>query len=67
MKDKLVRYHHKAAYYKFKKVCIGCSIFVVSSILVALPISFGLNMVKANEIAKTEKANTNLNVEYLHF
>ncbi len=67
MKDKLVRYHHKAGYYIFKKVCIGCSIFVVSSVLIALPISFGLNMVKANESAKTEKVETNLNTNYLHF
>ncbi len=67
MKDKLVRYHHKAGYYIFKKVCIGCSIFVVSSVLIALPISFGLNMVKANESAKMEKADTNVNVDYLHF
>ena len=67
MKDKLVRYNHKAGYYIFKKLCIGCSIFVVSSVLIALPISFGLNMVKANESAKIEKADTNVNVNYLHF
>ena len=67
MKDKLVRYNHKAGYYVFKKVCVGCSIFVLSSVLIALPISFGLNMVKANEISKTEKNSVSLDTNYLHF
>jgi hypothetical protein len=54
MKDKLVRYNHKAGYYVMKKFAIGASVLVASSILIALPISFGLNMVKSSEVAKTE-------------
>lgn len=67
MKDKLVRYHHKAAYYMFKKVIIGCSVLVVSSVLIALPISFGLNLVKSNEAAKTVKSEYKNQTNLLHF
>ncbi len=62
MKDKLVRYHHKAGFYVMKKICIGASAAVATSILIALPLSFGLNMVKSSEIAKTDIENKN-NVE----
>jgi len=55
MKDKLVRYNHKAGFYVAKRFAIGASIVVASSILVALPISFGLNMIKSSEVAKVEE------------
>jgi hypothetical protein len=61
MKDKLVRYNHKAGFYIMKKFAIGASVVVFSSILVALPISLGLNMVKAGQVAKTEPSETSIN------
>ncbi|MFA6666789.1 MAG: hypothetical protein WCS51_00265 [Bacilli bacterium] len=67
MKDKLVRNHHKAGYYMMKKICVGASIVVASSVLIALPLSFGLNMVKSSEIAKAEESKTVTNIDYLHF
>ncbi len=67
MKDKLVRYNHKAIYYTFKKVFICCSAIVATSILIALPISLGLNLVKANENTNNIKTNVNTNVELLRF
>ena len=49
MKDKLVRYGHKKPYYIIKKCVIGCSIVVASSVLIALPLSYGVNKVKQQE------------------
>jgi|GEM_PF-2405170 hypothetical protein len=68
MKDKLIRYHHKAGFYVMKRVCIGTSIVVASSILIALPLSFGLNMIKSNEVANsTDYTDTNTNSVLLKF
>ena len=54
MKDKLVKYHHKAVYFYFKKVGICFSIFVGASVLVAVPVSIAAS-IRANEINNTEK------------
>ena len=51
MKDKLVKYHHKAVYFYFKKVGICFSIFVGASVLVAVPVSIAAS-IRANEINK---------------
>ncbi len=64
MKDKLVKYHHKAVYFYFKKVGICFSIFVGASVLVAVPVSIAAS-IRANEVnhneEKTEqKAEANL-------
>ena len=39
MEDKLVKYHHKALYFYFKKIGICFSVFLGTSVLVAIPIS----------------------------
>ena len=57
MKDKLVRYHHGAFYYAIKKLCIGTSIVVATSVLIAIPLSFGLNLVKSNQISDVSNIN----------
>lgn len=57
MTDKLVRYHHKRGFYMMKRVAIGTSIVVGASVLIALPLSFGLNLVKSNEVV--QKADNN--------
>lgn len=54
MKDKLVKYHHKAVYFYFKKVGICFSIFVGASVLVAVPVSIAAS-IRANEINSAEK------------
>lgn len=61
MKDKLIRYNHKAGYYVMKRCAIGASIVVASSILIALPLSFGINMVKSNQNEIVEPSNTETN------
>ena len=58
MKDKLVKYHHKAVYFYFKKVGICFSIFAGASILVAVPVSIAAT-IRANEVNQSEKANEN--------
>ena len=54
MKDKLVKYHHKAVYFYFKKVGICFSIFAGASVLVAVPVSIAAS-IRANEIKKKKK------------
>ncbi len=58
MKDKLVKYHHKAVYFYFKKVGICFSIFAGASILVAVPVSIAAT-IRANEVSKSENTNEN--------
>lgn len=54
MKDKLVKYHHKAVYFYFKKVGVCFSIFIGASVLVAVPVSIAAS-IRANEVKNTEK------------
>lgn len=49
MKDKLVRTGHKKGYYFFKRCAVGASIVLASSILIALPLSYGVNKVQQSE------------------
>ena len=44
MEDKLVKYHHKAVYYYFKKAGICFSIFLGTFVAVAIPISVAAGM-----------------------
>lgn len=53
MKDKLVKYHHKAVYFYFKKVGICFSIFAGASVLIAVPVSIAAT-IRANEVNKTD-------------
>ena len=65
MKDKLVKYHHKAVYFYFKKVGICFSIFVGASVLVAVPVSIAAS-IRANEINNAEKKVENQNERKLY-
>ncbi|MFA6755187.1 MAG: hypothetical protein WCR97_01575 [Bacilli bacterium] len=70
MKDKLVRYHHKTMYYIVKKAGIGLSCIVGSCVLLALPLSIGLNAVKENEKSQSiseQKNDTNVDIKVLSF
>ena len=44
MEDKLVKYHHKALYFYFKKIGICFSVFLGTSVLVAIPISIAASI-----------------------
>lgn len=57
MKDKLVKYHHKAVYFYFKKAGICFSIFVGASVLVAVPVSIAAS-IRANEVKETNDTTT---------
>lgn len=57
MKDKLVKYHHKAVYFYFKKAGICFSIFVGASVLVAVPVSIAAS-IRANEVKETSDTAT---------
>lgn len=48
-KDKLVKFNHKASYYRLKKCAISFAILLGASISVAVPISITLGNVKAKE------------------
>ena len=53
MEDKLVKYHHKAVYFYFKKAGICFSIFIGAFVAVAIPISVAAGM--RNTINQTEE------------
>lgn len=55
MEDKLVKYHHKAVYYYFKKAGICFSIFVGAFVAVAIPVSIAASM--RNTVVETNKDN----------
>lgn len=62
MEDKLVKYHHKAVYYYFKKAGICFSIFVGAFVAVAIPISIAAGMrssvVESNKDTNADKDST---------
>lgn len=43
MRDKLVKYHHKGIYYRFKKIGVACSFVVGAAIAFAVPVSISLH------------------------
>lgn len=55
MEDKLVKYHHKAVYYYFKKAGICFSIFIGAFVAVAIPVSIAASM--RNTVVETTKDN----------
>ncbi len=57
MEDKLVKYHHKAVYYYFKKIGICFSIFIGASVLVAIPVSVAATI--RNQEAQDSKKEEN--------
>lgn len=61
MEDKLVKYHHKAVYYYFKKAGICFSIFIGAFVAVAIPISVAAGM--RNTINQTEEQDKETETE----
>ena len=57
MEDKLVKYHHKAVYYYFKKIGICFSIFIGASVLVDIPVSVAATI--RNQEAQDSKKEEN--------
>ena len=65
MEDKLVKYHHKAVYYYFKKAGICFSIFLGAFVAVAIPISVAAGMrntVTAEDSDKDSEKNTQISL-----
>ena len=63
MEDKLVKYHHKAVYFYFKKIGIFFSIFVGAAVLVAIPVSVAATLrsqeaIETKQEQKAEEGNT---------
>ena len=56
MEDKLVKYHHKALYFYFKKIGICFSVIFGSAVLVAIPVSIAAS-VKSQQIKKAAEEN----------
>lgn len=68
MEDKLVKYHHKAVYYYFKKAGICFSIFLGAFVAVAIPISVAAGM--RNTVTTEDSDNdseTNTQISLLSF
>ena len=65
MEDKLIKYHHRAVFYYFKKIGISFSIFLGAFVAVAIPVSIAAavnsaainNEDEAKEDEETEKQN----------
>ncbi len=57
MQDKLVKYHHKAVFYYFKKIGISFSIFLGAFVAVAIPVSIAA-AVNATAISNEEETKT---------
>ena len=61
MEDKLIKNHHGAAYYYFRKISTFFGIFLVSSAIVAIPISVAASIRAVNEsnVEKEKEKETN--------
>lgn len=61
MKDKLVKFNHKAAYYRMRKIGVAFAFVSAFSLSVVLPVSVSLvNAAKADneqEVAEEKEAN----------
>jgi len=60
MQDKLVKYHHRAVFYYFKKIGISFSIFLGAFIAVAIPVSIAaaVNATAINNDEDSSKENS---------
>ncbi len=56
MQDKLVKYHHRAVFYYFKKIGISFSIFLGAFVAVAIPVSIAA-AVNATAVNNEEESN----------
>ena len=48
MRDKLIKYHRKASFYRFRKFCLGLSIVVGFAVIAAIPLSVSLASIRNN-------------------
>jgi len=58
MKDKLIKFHRKAAYYRFKKAMILFSIlaFVAAAVSIPLSLKIAANEADADQVTTSESA-----------
>ncbi|MBP5694846.1 MAG: hypothetical protein J6X03_05375 [Bacilli bacterium] len=62
MEDKLIKYHHRAVFYYFKKIGISFSIFLGAFVAVAIPVSIAA-AVNATAVANEEEVKTDSETE----
>lgn len=53
MKDKLVKYHHKAPYYVMRRILIIASCFLLGTAIIGIPLGITIyNRAQTRQIAK---------------
>lgn len=63
MRDKLIKYHRKAAFYRFRKFCVGLSLIAGFAVLAAIPLSISLVTLQSNAQAQQSVPQTSEVVE----
>lgn len=63
MKDKLVKYNHKALYYRIKKTIIAFSVVFGAAVMFTIPVSVTLALQEHNALAETNKTKDSSNNE----
>ncbi len=53
MKDKLVKTHHKKAYYRTRRISLACLLAVSASIMISIPTYYSVVSSKSETIAIT--------------
>ncbi len=57
MRDKLVKYHHKAVYYRLRKVALVLFFVVLTSAVIAIPISIMSVAARENESSESSSSS----------
>lgn len=63
MRDKLIKYHRKAAFYRFRKFCIALSLVAGFAVIAAIPLSVSLVSLQSNAKAQDSIPQTSEVVE----
>jgi hypothetical protein len=63
MKDKLVKYNHKAIYYRIKKTLIAFSFVFGAAVIFTIPVSVTLAFKDRDAVAETNKQNQSVSDE----
>ncbi len=60
MKDKLVKYHHKAIYYRFKKTLVALSFLIGAAVVFTVPVSIILSMNDTSPMAENNNNSSSV-------
>ncbi|MFA5283028.1 MAG: hypothetical protein WC366_00655 [Bacilli bacterium] len=58
MKDKLVKYHHKAIYYRIKKTLVALSFLIGAAVVFTVPVSIILSMNNSSSRAENDSSTS---------